>query len=84
MEKKQEISEALKAEEKIKSKWYILDLDGNLHEINVDKNKIVGFDFSKYSNLLKFARYEIAKRRVYEREPPHVELMKKLEMVDYE
>lgn len=84
MEKKQEVSEALKAEEKIKSKWYILDLDGNLHEINADKNKIVGFDFSKYPNLLKFATYEIAKRRIYEKEPPHVELMKKLEMVDYE
>ncbi len=82
--KKQEISEALKAEEKIESKWFILDLDGKLCEIKAEKGKIVGFDFSKYPNLLKFAMYEIAKRRVYEREPPHVELMKKLEMVDYE
>ncbi|MCD6576075.1 MAG: threonine--tRNA ligase [Nanoarchaeota archaeon] len=84
MEKKQEVSEALKAEEKIESKWYILDLDGNLHEIKEEKGDVVGFDFSKYPNLLKFARYEIAKRRVYEREPPHVGLMKKLELVDYE
>ena len=81
---KQEISEALKAEEKIKSKWYVLDLDGNLHEIKAEGDKITGFDFSNYPNLLKFARYEIAKRRAYEREPPHVELMKKLELVDYE
>jgi threonyl-tRNA synthetase len=83
-EKKQEISEALKAEEKIKSNWYILDLDGNLHELKVENGEIVGFDFSKYPNLLKFAKYEIAKRRVYDKEPPHVELMKKLELVDYE
>ncbi len=81
---KQEVSEALKAEEKIKSKWYVLDLDGQLHEIKFDGKKIDGFDFSKYPNLLKFATYEIAKRRVYDKEPPHVELMKKLEMVDYE
>ncbi len=83
-EEKQEVSEALKAEEKLKSNWYILDLKGKLHKIKVENGKIKGFDFKSYPNLLKFAQYEIGKKRVYDKEPPHIELMKKLEMVDYE
>ncbi|MCD6483147.1 MAG: hypothetical protein J7K83_02665 [Candidatus Aenigmarchaeota archaeon] len=83
-DKIEEVSEALKAEEKLKSYWYIMDLDGNLHEIKAEDGKIIGFDFTSYPNLEKFARYEMAKKRVYEMEPPHIELMKKLEMVDFE
>ena len=78
------ISEAVKAEEKMRSKWMILTEDGKLHEISFDGKKIQGFDFSKYPNLVKFARYEIAKSREVDKTSPHVELMQKLELVDYE
>lgn len=68
---------ALKMEEKIKSLWYILTPEGEL--IPLEK-----FDFSNYKNLEKFAKYEIAKSRIVTQPPPHVSLMKKLELVDYE
>ena len=72
-EKKQEVSEALKAEETLKSNWYILDLKGKLHELTVKDGKVTGFDFKKYPNLGKFAQYELAKSRVYEKDPPHID-----------
>jgi len=73
----EEVSEALKKEEKVKSSWYILTEKGELIPVKE-------YDFSKYENLKKFTDYEIEKRRVAEREPPHVELMQRLELVDYE
>jgi threonyl-tRNA synthetase len=42
------------------------------------------FDFSEYDNLKKFADYEISKARYVEKSSPHVNLMRKLELVDYE
>ncbi|AEA47944.1 threonine--tRNA ligase [Archaeoglobus veneficus] len=72
-----EVTQALKAEEKVKSYWYILTPDKKLVEI--DK-----FDFTGYDNLKKFANYEIAKRRAVDAIPPHVEYMKKLQLADYE
>ncbi len=84
VKKGEEVSEALKAEEKIKSSWAILTPEGKMHPISYEKGEIKGFDFSQYPELEKFARYELAKSRVVDREPPHVELMKKLELVDYE
>jgi len=71
------VSEALKNEEKLRSQWYILDLDGKL-------SKIDEFDFKNYDNLRKFAGYEVQKDRTVKSEPPHVTLMKALELVDYE
>jgi len=77
-EKKQEIvSEALKAEEKLRSRWYILDMDGELKPLDE-------FDFTGHDNLRKFAGYEVEKDRTVDREPPHVTLMRSLELVDYE
>jgi len=73
----EEISEALKKAEKAESLWFILTEDGEL--LSVEK-----YDFSKYENLKKFTNYEIEKRRSAEREPPHVGLMQRLELVDYE
>jgi len=69
--------EALKAEEKLKSLWFILQTDGKL--IPVKK-----FDFAKHENLEKLAKYEIEKVRAVQQMPPHVKLMKRLEIVDYE
>ena len=69
-------SEALKAEKR-KTYWYIMTLDGKLH--NVDD-----FNFKDYPNLKKFADYEISGTRAVKQIPPHVELMQKLEIADYE
>ncbi len=71
------VSQALKSEAKAVSYWKVLDQDGNL----VDADK---FDFTGQQNLQKFANYEISKARAVDRVPPHVELMRRLELVDYE
>ncbi|HEX68791.1 MAG TPA: threonine--tRNA ligase, partial [Candidatus Bathyarchaeota archaeon] len=76
-EEEEKVPEALKAEEKLKSYWYILQPDGKM--VPVEK-----FDFSNYPNLEKFAKYEISKVRAVQQIPPHVKLMKKLEIADYE
>ncbi|MBI2079821.1 threonine--tRNA ligase [Candidatus Micrarchaeota archaeon] len=77
VEKEEEVSESLKQEAVTKSKFYILDVDGKLHE--PDK-----FNYSKYPNLKKFADYEIKKVRTYSEEPPHIKLMKEHALVNYE
>lgn len=71
------ISKALEAEEKIVSHWFILKPDGSMIPIEE-------FDFTGYENLKKFAAYEISKSRAVQQTPPHVTLMKKLELADYE
>jgi len=78
-EKKEEekISEAAKAEEKLKSLWCILQPDGKLVPVE-------DFNFKGRENLEKFAKYEISKVRASQQMPPHVTLMKRLEIADYE
>jgi len=76
-EEKEAVSEALKAEEKLKSKWYVLTPEGGLKTLEE-------FDFTGHDNLRKFADYETKKSRAVDREPPHVALMRSLELVDYE
>ncbi|WNY24863.1 threonine--tRNA ligase [Methanolapillus millepedarum] len=71
------LSEALKSESVAKSYFKILGTDGVFYEPNE-------FDLSKYPNLAKFVNYEIAKNRAVNAAPPHVELMKRLELADYE
>jgi threonyl-tRNA synthetase len=78
------VSEALKQEEKVESSWYILEPNGSLHEIKLKDGEIEGYDFSGNENLKKFALHEIAKHREVKEEPPHVKLMRRLELVDYE
>ncbi len=70
-------SNALREEEKVKSTWYILDVNGEL--IPVEK-----FNFAKHPKLKKLADYEIKKVRSYQQVPPHIPLMRKLQLVDYE
>ena len=79
VEKKEEekVSEALKAEETLKSEWFIMDPNGQMTPI--DK-----FSFKGHEMLEKLARYEIAKVRAVQQVPPHVTLMKKLGLADYE
>ncbi|MEM3874898.1 MAG: threonine--tRNA ligase [Candidatus Bathyarchaeia archaeon] len=73
----EKVSEALKAEEKLESFWYILQPDGKI--VPVEE-----FDFRGHENLEKFAKYEISKVRASQQMPPHVPLMKRLEIADYE
>ncbi len=42
------------------------------------------FDFAKHENLEKLAKYEMEKKRAVQQMPPHVKLMKRLEIADYE
>jgi threonyl-tRNA synthetase len=73
----EKVSEAVKAEEKLKSTWYILQPNGKMMPVEE-------FDFAKHENLGKFARYEISKVRAVQQMPPHVPLMKRLEIADHE
>ena len=79
-----DVSEAVKKESTLKSKFYILNTNGNLNEISISKGKVTGYNFSKYKNLEKFTSYEMEKVRVAKQEPAHVTMMKKMELVDYE
>jgi threonyl-tRNA synthetase len=76
-EEEEKISEALEAEEKAESSWFILDQDGEMVPVRE-------FDFSDNRNLEKFAEYEMAKSRVVKQMPPHTILMRRLEIADYE
>ena len=81
-----DLSDAVKAEEKMKSQWFVLDIEGNEHNLELDpkKNKVKGYDFQDNLNLKKFIQYEMAKSRISKQEPPHIDLMRRLELVDYE
>lgn len=76
-EKQEVVSEALKSEAKAVSYWHILTPDGELL-------KPEEFDFKGHDNLKKFVNYEIHKSRAADKIPPHVELMRRLELADYE
>jgi threonyl-tRNA synthetase len=71
------VSSALKLEEKQQSLWFILDTNGVLTPLEL-------FKIEKNSNLKRFLEYETSKRRVIDEQPPHVGLMKKMAIADYE
>ncbi|ATU07597.1 threonine--tRNA ligase [Methanohalophilus portucalensis] len=71
------VSEALKAESTAKSYWKVLSPDGVLHDVD-------DFNFNDHENLGTFVDHEISKSRAVEKVPPHVELMRRLEIADYE
>ncbi len=77
VEKEENISAALKAEDTLKSFWHVLQTDGSLVPIKE-------FNFRGLANLKKFSQYEIKKTRAVTQMPPHVPLMKRLELADYE
>ncbi len=70
-------SNAVKSESKIKSYWYILTPDGNMQELEK-------FNFSKHPQLEVLTKYETDKKRSVDEPPPHVRLMKKMAIADYE
>ena len=73
----EDTSEALKGESKIKSYWKVLSPDGTMTDVSE-------FNFSKYKKLEVLAKYEAAKKRSVDEPPPHVALMKKMAIADYE
>jgi threonyl-tRNA synthetase len=83
-EAREEVSEAVKAESKLVSHWFILDMKDELHPLSIQDGKVTGFDFKGHDRLRRFAQYEMAKSREVKEEPPHVRLMKEQELVDYE
>ena len=76
-EEKEVTSEALKGESKIKSYWKILSPDGTMTDVSE-------FNFAKHQKLEVLAKYEAAKKRSVDEPPPHVSLMKKMAIADYE
>jgi threonyl-tRNA synthetase len=77
-EKEEEkVSEAVKAEETLKSTWFIMEPNGKMTPVEK-------FNFKGHEMLEKFAKYEMAKVRAVQQVPPHVTLMKKLGLTDYE
>ncbi len=73
----EETSDALKSESEIKSFWHIITPDGKMENVE-------NFDFSNYPKLEVLAKYESSKKRTVDEPPPHVALMKKLAIADYE
>jgi len=74
---KEKTSTALDSESKIKSYWYIMTPDGKMEEIEK-------FNFTNHKQLEILTKYESAKERSVDEAPPHVNLMKKLAIADYE
>ena len=74
---KEKTSTALESESKIKSYWYIMTSDGKMTDFEK-------FNFSNHKQLEILAKYESAKKRSVDEPPPHVNLMKKLAIADYE
>ena len=74
---KEKTSVALESESKIKSFWHILTPDGKMQDIET-------FNFTQNKQLEVLAKYESDKKRNVEEPPPHVALMKKLAIADYE
>ena len=70
-------SDALKGESQIRSFWKIMTPDGKMTNIG-------DFDFSQHKKLEILAKYESAKQRKVDEPPPHVALMKKMAIADYE
>lgn len=77
MKKAEEVPQALLMEEKLESFWYVLTPEG-------EKIPVEEFDFRGHESLEAFTRYEIQKSRAVLEQPPHVSLMKRLEIADYE
>lgn len=76
-EKEEKVSEALQKETQLRSEWFILTPEGDL--VAADR-----FDYRDHPELEKFYKYESAKVRASPAEPPHVKIMRELELVDYE
>ncbi|MBW1859908.1 MAG: threonine--tRNA ligase, partial [Deltaproteobacteria bacterium] len=72
-----EESEALKAEKTLKSDWTVMTPDGT--QVSAED-----FSFASRPNLERLHNYETSGTRTSDEAPPHIELMRRMELVDYE
>jgi len=72
-----EVTKALEAEDQSKSEFFILTEFG-------EKVNFRDFDYKLHEELDVFVKYETAKDRSISTPPKHVDIMKKLELIDYE
>ena len=70
-------SQAIVAEKSLESQWRVMTPDG-------DQVPAEDFSFAKRQNLERLFRYEKSGTRTSDRVPPHIELMRRMELVDYE
>jgi threonyl-tRNA synthetase len=75
-----QVSLALNAEERLQSSWYILDPKTDRSLTPIDQYKFK----SREENLQKLVDYEKHKKRGVDEQPPHVRLMKRLAIAEYE
>jgi len=76
-EEEEVVSQALKEEEEVKHTLNVLTPDGSLHPSDT-------FNYMKFPDLKRFYNYEVSGVRSVDRIPPHVTLMQRLEIADYE
>jgi threonyl-tRNA synthetase len=74
---KEVVSESLKADDCVKREYFILSPDGTLLPAS-------SFVFSKHPLLKKFVNYETNKVRAYDKEPPHIALMREHAIASHE
>lgn len=76
-ERPEQQSDAIKAEGKMRSTWYVFTPEGELTPADE-------FNFKGHAGLKKFYEYEAKGTRAGGKEPPHIKAMQDLELVDYE
>ena len=76
-EEQEVVSQALKEEEEVKHTLNVLTPNGSLHPSD-------SFNYQKFPDLKRFYNYEVSGVRSVDRIPPHVTLMQRLEIADYE
>ncbi|OEU48626.1 MAG: threonine--tRNA ligase [Desulfobacterales bacterium C00003060] len=72
-----EESQALRAEKALKSEWIIMTPEGE--QVSAED-----YSFVTRPTLKQLYRYEKSGTRVSDQAPPHIELMRRMELVDYE
>jgi threonyl-tRNA synthetase len=72
-----EVTTALQAEDETKSQFFVFTQTGELIPFK-------DYNFEEEKDFHTFVHYETAKDRTVSSPPQHVEIMKKLELVDYE
>ncbi len=72
-----EVTTALQAEDEVTSQFFVLTPDG-------ERTPYDSFVYEDLKELQIFVNYETAKDRTVSSPPKHVELMKQLELIDYE
>ena len=70
-------SESMKQEDELVKTYWVMTPDGEMV-------KAEEFDYSPYPSLQKLYDYEVAGTRTNKKEPPHIDMMKKHQLVDYE